>query len=72
MEGNPTAESAKEASEGKLKTWFAFAPDIVGDLAKAFRLFDAIHAAVKGAGSEVSEEVKKEWADCETWLKTRR
>ncbi|KAL1302303.1 hypothetical protein AAFC00_002718 [Neodothiora populina] len=76
LAGHPDPSSPEAREETKttgVSPWFPHAKNFVGDLEKAFKLWDAVYAAVEVAPSNViSSKDKKIWEEANAWLAERR
>ncbi|KAI9816836.1 MAG: hypothetical protein M1827_001481 [Pycnora praestabilis] len=71
FQDEPTSDAAKDKIKTKgAQEWFPHSVDFAGDLAKAFRLWDAVYSGVKTAGKEVRGS--SIWAEADEWLRERR
>ncbi|KAI9667560.1 MAG: hypothetical protein M1821_000376 [Bathelium mastoideum] len=68
---NPTSPSTRDAVRKKgSEEWFPHCIDYAADLDRAFKIWDAVYAAVKDSGDLVKE--KKFWRNTDEWLAQRR
>ncbi|KAI9713517.1 MAG: hypothetical protein M1820_000899 [Bogoriella megaspora] len=68
---DPTNPATKEEVREKgPKEWFPYGEDFDGDLARAFKLWDAVYAAVMSSGDLVKD--KSHWQKTDEWLAQRR
>ncbi|KAL9073520.1 MAG: hypothetical protein Q9157_004725 [Trypethelium eluteriae] len=68
---DPTSPATRDATRQKGSTeWFPHSIDYPGDLEKAFKIWDAVYAAVKDSGDLVKE--RKYWRETDEWLTQRR
>ncbi|KAI9718407.1 MAG: hypothetical protein M1812_004128 [Candelaria pacifica] len=68
---DPSSAAAKDAVKAKGPAdWIPNSVDFVGDLYRAFKLWDAVYAGVKVAGKEV--QGGELWTEVDQWLAKRR
>lgn len=65
--------SQEESRRANIAQWFNHAIDINADLAKAWKLWDAINAGVQASDSAIlSTEIRNMFANADTWLQQKR
>lgn len=70
---DPSSPEAKvRVQETTSNRYFPQSEDIVGDLKKAFGLWDAVFEGVKNAGNVLKDSEKKYWIQASEWLSVRR